>query len=158
MTDTVMSGLRIRMSHTGSKTWMVQKKIKDGRRIATTLGTYPGIPLRTAREEALKLQVEAESAIDRIEEAERKKAEAEAEALAARTLFDILAIYFENHIDRNLKPGPSRQERKAQLTYLNPFLCSRIDAIKRSDLQMAVDRKAAEGRVVTAMPTRRGPT
>jgi hypothetical protein len=105
-----------------------------------------------------KLQVEAESAIDRIEEAERKKAEAEAEALAARTLCDILAIYFENHLDRNLKPGPSRQERKAQLTHLNPFLRSRIDAIKRSDLQMAVDRKAAEGRVVTAMSIHRGPT
>ncbi len=151
ITDTVHPGLRIRFSCTGSKTWIVQKKIKNGRRHAITLGSYPGITLKTAREEAYKLHVEAEAGLDRTQLAKKIKDRAEAEALTAKTVSDILQLYFTTHLDRNLKPGPAREERKAQLlTHLNPLLRSRIDSVTRAELQGAVDAKAAEGKVVMA--------
>ena len=73
VTDTVQPGLRIRFSCTGSRNWIVQKKIKGGRRHAITLGSYPGITLKLAREEAYKLQVEAEAGLDRTELAKQAK-------------------------------------------------------------------------------------
>jgi integrase len=151
ITDTERAGLRFRITASGSATFLLEKKIKGGKRRAFTLGSYPAISLADARAEALRIELEAQTGIDRIEAARVQKAVRAAEALAARTVGDILEIYIATHIDKNLKEGQSREERKRQLrASLSQYLRSRMDALSRADLQGIVDAKAAEGKIPMA--------
>ena len=151
ITDTERAGLRFRITSSGAATFLLEKKIKGGKRRAFTLGSYPAMSLAEARAEALRIELEAQSGIDRIEAAQAKKAVRAAEALAARTVGDILEIYIAAHIDKDLKKGQSREDRKRQLrASLSPYLRSRMDALSRADLQRIVDAKAAEGKIPMA--------
>ncbi|MDF1706934.1 MAG: tyrosine-type recombinase/integrase [Paracoccaceae bacterium] len=151
ITDTERAGLRFRITSSGSATFLLEKKIKGGKRRAFTLGSYPAMSLAEARAAALRIELEAQTGIDRIEAAQAEKAVRDAEALAARTVGDILEIYIATHIDKNLKEGQSREERKRQLrATLSPYLRLRMDALSRADLQRIVDVKAAEGKIPMA--------
>jgi integrase len=149
--DAKQPGLRLCVSSTGSKVWSVQKKIKGGKRIFITLGSYPSITLKCARDEAYRLQAEAEAGIDRIEEQAIAKAKAEAEARAARSVSDVLDLYISMHVDRNLKEGAPRADRKAQLRkHLKDFATLPVEAVTKADLQRVIDAKAAEGSPIMA--------
>ncbi|MBS4009424.1 MAG: site-specific integrase [Roseovarius sp.] len=151
LTDTERAGLRFRITASGSATFLLEKKIKGGKRRAFTLGSYPAMSLADARAEALRIELEAQMGIDRVEAAHAQKATHASEALAARTVGNILDVYIASHIDRNLKEGQSREERKRQLTVsLSPYLSSRMDQLSRADLQGIVDGKADEGRIPMA--------
>jgi hypothetical protein len=56
-----------------------------------------------------------ESGIDRVAEQEVARALAKSDALAARSVEDILNLYIANHIGQKLKQGTAREERKPQL-------------------------------------------
>jgi integrase len=151
LSDTERAGLRFRLTPTGKATWLYQKQVKGGARRGFTLGSYPAMSLSQARAEALAIQLDAESGIDRVVKQEAIRAKARPDALAARTVEDILNLYIANHIDQELKPGAAREERKGQLRkYLHPHFKKRIDLLARSDLQHIVDIKQAEGKVVMA--------
>ena len=151
ITDTERAGLRFRITASGSASFLLEKKIKGGKRRAFTLGTYPNMSLAAARAEALRIEIEAQSGVDRIENAKALEDARAAEDLAARSIGDILNIYIANHIDRDLKQGPAREERKRQLrTHLSPLKGKRMDQLSRGDLQTMVDRKASEGKIVMA--------
>jgi len=103
--------------------------------------------LAQARSAALEIQIEAERGIDRVHAEESAKAQ----GLAAQSVLDILEIYIATYLDQELKAGQSREERKRQLnTYLLPHFPKRVGALTRSDLQLIVDTKQAEGKVVMA--------
>lgn len=149
--DAKNPGLSLRVSFTGALAWIVQKKVRGGRRIFVTLGSYPAITLKAAREQAYALQAEAEAGVDRLEVAKQAEAAKRAEALAARSVKDILDIYIATHVEQNLKPGQARQDRIAQLrTHLGSVAEHRITSITRAQLQAIVDKKAAEGKLVMA--------
>lgn len=151
ITDTERSGLRFRMTSSGSATFLLEKKIRGGKRRAFTLGTYPTMSLAEARAEALKIELEAQTGIDRIEAAKAEADAAAIEVMAARSVEDILEIYIANHVEQNLKSGQSREERKRQLRVcLSAFLNTRMDKLSRADLQSIVDAKAAEGKTPMA--------
>ncbi|MCR9150739.1 MAG: integrase arm-type DNA-binding domain-containing protein [Rhodobacteraceae bacterium] len=149
--DIKSPGLRLRVSFTGAMAWVIQKKVKGGRRIHVTLGSYPAVSLKAAREQAYIVQAEAENGIDRIEAAKRETAAKQAEVLTARSLLDILEVYIATHIEQNLKPGNSRQDRIAQLRcHLDDLKEQPIAVVSRAQLQSIVDAKAAEGKIVMA--------
>jgi integrase len=149
--DTERPGLRIRVYPTGRMTWLYQKQVKGGPRRSLTFGQYPTLTLAAARSMALSIEAEAAIGVDRVEVKAEAIRRAEAEALAARSVGDILEIYVSTHVHRNLKVGNSRTERENQLrAYLKPLLSTRIDSVKRADLQRIVDKKAADGKVVMA--------
>ncbi len=151
ITDTEREGLRVRITPKGKVSWLFQKQVKGGRRLGITLGSYPAMTLAQARAAAMEIQIEAERGVDRVEEAKAARAKAEKEVREARTTGDILELYIAGHIDQDLKPGPSREERKRQLrTYLTPHISVPIDALTRANLQKIVDTKQAEGKVVMA--------
>jgi len=135
------------MTPQGSVSWLYQKKIKGGARRGFKLGTYPTMSLAQARSAALEIQIEAERGIDRVHAEESAKAQ----GLAAQSVLDILEIYIATYLNQELKAGQSREERKRQLnTYLLPHFPKRVGALTRSDLQLIVDTKQAEGKVVMA--------
>lgn len=151
LTDAERPGLQFRVTTTGVKSWLFQKKVKGGRRLSITLGRYPEMSLSDARSEALKIELEARSGLDRIEQAKVDMASRQAEAAQARKVLEVLDLYIEQHVRRNLKPGQSRDERERQLrTYLAPLSQVRIKDLTRGDIQKIVDEKAAEGKKTMA--------
>lgn len=149
--DSKQPGLRICVSSTGSKIWSIQTKVKDGKRISETLGSYPNVTLKRAREKAYELQCNAETGIDWIKEKADAKAKAEAEALAEQSVADVLKLYISMHVERNLKEGNSRKERSAQLQrHLKPIIARKIKTITKADLQAEIDKQAAAGHLVSA--------
>jgi integrase len=151
ISDTERVRLRFRLTSSNKATWLYQKQIKGGIRRRFTLGTYPAMSLAQARAEALAIQLEAESGIDRVATQEALRAAAAAEALTARTVKDVLDLYIVNHIEQELKPGQAREERKRQLLrYLGPHFTRRIDDVSRADIQKIIGTKQAEGKVVMA--------
>ncbi|WP_417273777.1 tyrosine-type recombinase/integrase [Celeribacter halophilus] len=149
LTDSERPGLQFRVTPTGARSWLLQKKVKGGRRLSITLGRYPEMSLAKAREEALRIELEARSGIDRIKKAEAEKA-AQAKA-QARTTGEILDLYIDQHLKRNLKPGLSRNERERQLrTYLAPLADIPLAGLTRGDIQKIVDQKAAQGKTTMA--------
>jgi integrase len=149
--DAKHPGLCLRVSFTGSMVWVVQKKVKGGPRIHVTLGSYPAVSLKAARDQAYAIQAEAEAGIDRVAKAKEAAAAKEAAKLAARSVKDILDLYIASHLEQNLKPGKAREDRIAQLRrHLGPLMTTRINNVTRAQLQMIVDAKAAEGKPVMA--------
>jgi hypothetical protein len=147
ISNTERVGLRFRLTSSNKATWLYQKQIKGGARRGFTLGSYSAMSLAQARAEALAIQLEAESGIDRVAAQEALRVAAAAEALTARTVKDILDLYILNHIEQELKPGQAREERKRQLLrYLGPHFTRRIDDVSRADIQKIIDTKQAEGR------------
>ena len=151
ISDTERSGLRFRMSPKGNASWLYQKKIKGGTRRGFKLGSYPAMSLAQARSAALEIQIEAESGVDRVLTEEDAKARLAADGLKARSVSDVLELYVATYLQQELKAGQSREERTRQLrTYLAPYYSKFIGSLTRSDLQIIVDGKQAEGKVVMA--------
>lgn len=151
ISDTERAGLRFRVTANGARSFLFEKKVKGGRRIATTIGSYPECTLANARAQALILATEAQAGVDRAKVAEQERAAQELEAAQAKTVNDVLERYIGQHVRVNLKSGQSREERERQLrTYLAPFSDIRIGDLTRANIQGIVDNKAAEGRRVMA--------
>lgn len=149
--DTERPGLQFRVTTKGVRSWLVQKQVKGGERLSVTLGRYPDVSLSQARAEALKIEFEAMSGVNRVEAAAAQEMARAAEAAQARSVKDILELYINRHVRPNLKEGQSRDERERQLrTYLAPLLGIRMDQLARADLQRIVDTKAAEGKIIMA--------
>ena len=151
ITDAERAGLRFRMTPQGSASWLFQKKVKGGLRRGFKLGTYPTMSLAQARSAALEIQIEAENGIDRIQVEEDAKAKLDAEGQMALSVKDVLDLYITTYLEQELKAGQSRDERKQQLrAYLSPYYSKFIGSLTRSDLQIIVDGKQAEGKVTMA--------
>lgn len=94
--DLLTPGLRLRVSHT-AKSWIFDYLVagREGRK-TRTLGRYPTIGLKEARQMATETYVDAQNGIDIRERltAEAEQRKAEAEALANRkTLREVVGIY-----------------------------------------------------------------
>lgn len=96
--DTVASGLFLRVTSAGVKSWCVRYCPKGGKQSRATIGTYPLISLSDARTRAKDVSSHAAKGIDLLaqEEAERKAAQA-AEDIANRTLRVVVAEYIEKY-------------------------------------------------------------
>lgn len=151
LTDTERVGLMFRITANNTRSWLIQKKVKGGKRMSITLGRYPAIGLAHARAEALRIELEARSGVDRVQVAKDTAVAEEAAAAQRKSVGEILDLYVDQHLRRALKPGPSQREREQQLRhYLEPILHTPIQRLTRADLQKIVDAKAAEGKLTMA--------
>ena len=154
ISDTKRKGLRVRLSNTGSAVFMYEKRIKGGPKRKHTLGNWPSYTLSQARADALILEVEAAQGIDRIKNSEEKKIsdqnKQKSEASAAANLLSVQAvidIYDKLHLS-SLRTG---RERRRQLEQsLVAHLQSPIQDLTRQQIQTAIDKKAHEGKRVSA--------
>jgi integrase len=143
--------LRYRVTPSGVRSFLFEKKVKGGRRIAVTLGRYPEMSLAQARYEALQLTQETQSGIDPVQAASAAKAEEEALRAREVTVGSVLDVYIQEHVRRNLKEGQSREERERQLrTFLAPLLKTSMSSLSRAKIQAIVDRKANDGKLTMA--------
>jgi integrase len=147
ISDTVRLGLRLRIYASGRRTWLYEKRIKGGAKRKHTLGTYPEISVKEARQAALELEIEAMRGIDRILEAEaaaESKNKAEREAISiARAIDTFSAVHLVN-----LRTG--KDVENALRAAFADISHQNISDLKRKDLQALIDAKAATGALVMA--------
>ena len=151
VSDTKRKGLRFRLyAPVSAKSdpravWMYEKRVKGGVKRKHTLGIWPAVGLREAREIALEIEAEAAKGIDRVEIAQDEKLNEEAAKASMSTVQDVLEVYGDLHLSQ-IRTG---EERKRQLlTALAPFLSTPINALSKKDLQAAIDEKMQAGRII----------
>lgn len=151
LTDTDRPGLRFRVTASDRRTFLFEKKIKGGPRIAVTIGSYPEWSLKEARAEALKVELEAQAGIDRRKVAADERVAREVAEAQSKSVATLLELYIAQHVRVNLKAGQSRDERERQLRGSLSHLSNvKIGDLTRADLQRIVDAKSAEGKYVMA--------
>ena len=149
--DSLRVGLCFRLSPAGNASWIVQKKIKGGKRRGPKIGNYPQMSLSEARFEALKLESEASQGIDRIAQAEEAIALETARLKSQMLISELLDKYITKHIRVFLKSGPSQREREQQLrNSLGPYFDQPTSDLSRHLLQKIIDDKREAGKMVMA--------
>lgn len=148
VSDTKRPGLRFRLTSRGKATWMFEKRVKGGPKRKHTLGTWPEpVSLADARSQSLIIEAEAAQGIDRVADREAARLEQEVAKAKQVSVREVIEAYDRLH-PVTLR---TRDERLRQLNeFLSPQIEGSITKLTRSDLQKAVDAKAASGRKVYA--------
>jgi integrase len=147
ISDTQRKGLRIRISPTGSKVWMFEKRVKGGPKRKHTIGTWPAVSLAEAREIALEIEAEARRGVDRVALEQERRQEAEAAKAGLSTIREVIDLYAELHLSQ-LRTG---NERRRQVeAALSSKLGLPITSLTHKDIQSAIDEKLRDGHHVAA--------
>lgn len=148
------TGLGLRISPSGEKTWVVRYRTIDGRQPRMTLGPVgdgPGaLDLRKARERAIAVRGEARDGGDPAGDRRRKATEAKTETI--KTVADLADAYFEQTEDgryratrRRKKPETIVVERRLWRGRLKPELGAiALDKLRRQDVRGLIQRIADE--------------
>lgn len=147
LSDGAVPGLKFRLTANGIATWSLQVRI-NGEKRRFSIGEYPAVGLAKARDEARRLRVEARNGHDPVRAAREARAQAEIERATQVTVAEALRLYASIYLAPNLRTAAERERQlKAALAehHERP-----IGELSRSDLQKAIDDKAAEGRLIAA--------
>lgn len=95
LADSFLPGLRLRLTPTGGRGWILGMRDAKGKPRRFQLGEYPALGIADAREKAKDLRNDVKDGVDPIQDARKRKAEAEAEAgkEGIATLNDLLELY-----------------------------------------------------------------
>lgn len=147
LTDGAVPGLKFRLTANGVASWSLQVRV-NGEKRRFTIGEYPAVGLAKAREEARRLREEARKGHDPIREAREAKRRAAVERATLTTVADALDLYARIYLKPNLRTAGER-ERQLRAA-LSKHLSQPIGELMQTDLQRAIDDKAAEGRLGAA--------
>jgi integrase len=125
--DTKISGLQLRISHTGVKTFSVFKRIKCGDPERVTLGRYPEMTIDQARRKAMEINL----AISEGHNPSEMRREARAEA----TFGELFHDYIERHSKLHKKTWEEDQE-KFRNHIEKSIGFKKLSAIDRSDIAL----------------------
>jgi integrase len=141
--DTLERGLRLRVSPGGGISFQYQGRKLDGKLSTVTLGHYPDISLRRARELAAGARIELKSGID-VNGVKRSRRFSENTGAEDATLGDILTEYEAEFAPRKKTwsiAGPrstrSTARRCIEAVY-EPLLANRVSELTPSDLAKAM--------------------
>lgn len=158
LSDETESGLRLRVSTTGSGTWVLACRDREGRMRRFQLGTWPEMGIRDAREEAraMRVRVKREGA-DPIADAKRERAAGEAARAGDGSLASVLDLYADK-VGHDQKAWVESRKRVNKV--FGSLLKRLAIALTLSDLQLATDSyafpKSAAFAVRTLRPVRNG--
>ena len=102
--DPKCTGLALRVTSTGSKTFCVFRRVKGGKAERITLGRYPDLPLEEACRKAIETLAELAQGNSVVEQNRRQKAQ-------DTTLKEVYEQYLESR--KNLKPRTIKDIREA---------------------------------------------
>ena len=138
--DTEVSGLSLRVSATGAKSWFVRyRPKKQTQRSVAIPGDYPTTSLAAARSRAQDILAAAKRGVDLIEEEKRQLTSvAKAVATKQRTVRTVIADHVEMHCKKHLK-----RWRDAELRLKNHVLPTLGDKpiadVRRGDIVELLD-------------------
>ena len=142
--DAHMPGLYLIVQPTGAKSWAVRYRFAGKPRKAT-LGPYPRLDLKVARElgaKALRFAAEGRD----IAEEKRQKAQAPDDSVEA-----IVERFIERHLKRNYRPKPLKEaERLLRVHVVAAWRRRAIGSITRKDVRDMLDKIVAGGAPIVA--------
>lgn len=118
--DTKISGLQIRVSYTGVKTFSVFKRIKRGEPERVTLGRYPEMTIDQARRKAMEINLAISEGLNPAENRRIKREE--------MTFGDLFSDYIERHSKQHKKTWTEDQEK------YNNHISAKIGKLKLSSI------------------------
>jgi integrase len=133
-----VSSLYLRVSETGTKTWLLKYKVGTVQR-KYTIGRFPELPLATAKKEALRIR--GTVSLGRDPQAERK------EDRKAMTVKAIAAMYLEKHA--KVKKKTWRNDEKMLNRDVIPH-CGNMTKVTRQDIGKLIDRVAERGSPISS--------
>ncbi|GGA81314.1 integrase [Brucella endophytica] len=136
--DTLVQGLSLRISPSGTKTWnLLYTRESDGTKQRVKLGRYPAIDLETARSKALKAMGGVSEGKD---PASDKRARRD-----AMTVQEVGELYLEKHAKRNKKTWKQDEQLLKSEVYPEIGRMKAL-AVKKRDLLDIIEAKAEEGK------------
>jgi integrase len=152
--DDQVRGLSLRVYRSGARTWMLHyRRQEDNRRRFLTLGPYPGVSLRQARQLA-------EVALGRIAAGEDPQAERveRRETSTAETVAQIAELYLDVYAKEHKRPKSYSMDRWQLETYVLPRWGDRpVDQVTKRDVRELLE-DLAEGKIAArGKPTKVAP-
>jgi integrase len=146
--DGRVGGLYFIVQPNGKRSWAVRFRL-GGRPCKFTIGKYPAIDLKTARERAGVAKDRAVEGKDPA--AERKAAKAAAEIPANDLVEAVASRFLSQYVKRNLKPATfSEVERILNKEIIPAWRGRRLSEIRRPDIHDLLDSIVDRGAPVTA--------
>lgn len=136
LADVACRGLRIRLTPTGTKTWVLSCRDRFGRMRRFPLGRFPEIGISEARTEARRLHTEVKAGADPVADRRRDRARGRDAKAGIGTLRAVLDIY-ERYKGATLKSWPHSRKRVARV--FAALLDRPVVALTAADLQIAAD-------------------
>jgi integrase len=109
--DQKISGLVLRVSSQGRKTWVLRYRTEGGRQPRFTIGTYPALKLADARDEALRLLAQTKTGDDPA--SERRRSRQTVKSAPVRTFGELFDAYIDASRKGHWKP---RKKQKRERT------------------------------------------
>ena len=140
--DPALPGLRLRITPSGGRTWVLACRDPLGRMRRFPLGDFASMGISQARNAARAMRVEVRKGADPIAERKRQRAIGKDARDGIGTLRALLDLYSERD-GAALKSWPECRRRIDSV--FAPFLESPLAVMKVGDLQMQADRWRARG-------------
>jgi integrase len=136
------SGLGIRVMPSGNKSWFYRFSL-NGKRQKMSLGKYPAISLKQARELLVKAQSLKEQGINPIENAKVEKLKED------NTFSKLIQSWYENYAVKNRKqPKPIKYQIESEIL---PLLGNTaLDKLQTKDITFALDKIVQRGAPIHA--------
>ena len=137
LADRGCRGLRLRITSSGSKTWVLGCRDREGRMRRFTLGAHPAMGLREARNEARSVHHEVkQDGADPVADRRRERAQGEAARAGEGTLAALLATYTEK-VGSRQKSWPAGRKRVERV--FRTMLERALATLTAADLQIVAD-------------------
>lgn len=152
--DGCVSGLYLAVRPSGAKSWCVRYRF-EGKPRKLTLGAFPGIGLRAARDLAGRALDAVTDHRDPAAEKQEAKRAAAAEQLRASDLIDdVVASYVEKYAKRQTRQTSWREkERLLKKEVIGAWKGRRLSTIGRADVHDLLDKIVDRGAAVMANRT-----
>ncbi len=139
---TEATGLAIRVMPSGNKSWIYRFTL-NSKRSKMTLGKYPGISLKQARELHLKAQSLKDNGVNPIEHEQQEK-------LRSNNTVENLALqWYANYAEKNLK-RPITVKKQIELDII-PLLGNKdLEVLQTKDITKALDNVVQRGAPIHA--------
>ena len=103
ITDTEVSGLSLRVTDKGRKSWQIRYRPKGQNQRYEVPGPYPAITLADARQRAREILTAAKRGVDLPEQELRDKEERQKAVTLPGTVGDLCDRYVEQHLEKNVR-------------------------------------------------------
>lgn len=134
--DAGQRGLRLRLTPSGARSWVLAARDAGGVLRRFPLGSYPTMGISAAREAARAMRARVQAGADPIAERRQKRAAAQSAREGIGTLRALLALYGDKAGSQR-KSWPDCQRRIGSV--FKPLLGKPLSALKTSELQMTAD-------------------
>lgn len=148
MSDATLPGLRLRLTPSGARSWVLACRDTLGQMRRFPLGEHPAMGISEAREAARAMRAEVRKGADPVAEARRKRRMGKEARAGIGTLTALLDLYAAKR-GSTLKSWPECRRRIDSV--FAAHLSKPLGALKAGDLQLSADSHASQQSAAAAV-------